>query len=178
MVSANAALELDPANTEASTILASAQTAQARLKERTPPNQRNQRARNQEVVAATPTTPEPEPSAPAASEESVPQIAALRISFQSEREGVSNVRVHINGRSVMSENVGSKGGLLRRRGGSGGSAASTVEIPSGDTKIQVWVTPPGGSARLRTLSGNFLGASSHTLAIHLPETGDATVELR
>lgn len=177
ITSANAALALDPSNPEASTILASAQTAQARLKERASPSQRNQRARNQEEIAATTSVPEPEPSAPTATEESVPQIAALKISFQSDRDGIANVRVHINGRSVMSQNVGTKGGLLRRRSGSGGSVARTVELPSGAAEIQVWVTPPGGSAKLKTLSGSLASASSRTLNIHLPESGEATVTL-
>lgn len=175
--SANAALALDPSNPEASTILASAQTAQARLKERAQPSQRNQRVKRPEEIAAATTTPVPEPSVPAAAEESVPQIAALRISFESAREGVANVRVHINGRSVMSANVGSKGGLLRRRGGSGGSVDRTVEVASGDSEIQVWVTPPGGTAKMRKLSGNFPSASSRNLSIRLPETGEATIEL-
>jgi serine/threonine protein kinase len=173
---ANAALALDPSSPEASMILASAQTAQARLKERAQPAQRNPRVKRREEIAATTAAPVPEPSAPAAAEESVPQIAALRISFESERDGVANVRVHIDGRSVMSQNVGGKGRPWRR-GSNGGSAARTVEVKSGDAQIQVWVTPPGETAQLTTLAGSFAGASSRNLIIRLPKSGDPSVNL-
>jgi serine/threonine protein kinase len=174
---ANAALALDPSSPEASMILAGAQTAQARLKERAQPAQRNPRVKPPEEIAAATAAPVSEPSVPVATEESVPQIAALRINFESEREGVANVRVHVNNRSVMSANVGAKGGLLRRRAGSGGSVDRTVEIASGAADIQVWITPPGESAKLKKIAGNFPGASSRTLNIRLPESGDATLEL-
>jgi serine/threonine protein kinase len=176
ITAANAALALDPANPEASTMLAGAQTAQARLKERAQPAQRNPRVKRPEEIAATTAAPVPETSAPLAAEESVPQIAALRISFESERDGVANVRVHIDGRSVMSQNVGGKGRLWRR-GSNDRSAARTVEVKSGDAQIQVWVTPPGETARLTTLAGSFAGASSRNLVIRLPKSGDPSVNL-
>src|SRR6185436_4408246 len=108
-------------------------------------------------------------------EEPVPQTASLHISFQSDVPGISTVRVHVNGRNVFSQNVGSKG---RFRGGKGGRADQTREVAAGSAEIEVWVTSPGKPAKHIPLSGNFPGGSNRSLVIRLPQDGPPSVDLK
>jgi eukaryotic-like serine/threonine-protein kinase len=175
LVSADAALVLDPGNTSAQEIRTAAQTAQVRLKEQQAKRQRDRRTAAREEIASSTPAPEPEPLPTTAVEEPVSQTASLHISFQSDMPGVTTVMVHVDGRNKLQTKVGEKGGPFRK--GSGGRADRTVELAAGDAQIKVWVTPPGKVAKLITREGNFPGGSSRSLDIRLSEAGQASVIL-
>jgi serine/threonine protein kinase len=175
LVSADAALALDPGNTSAQEIRTAALSGQARLKERQAKQQRDRRATPREEVASNTTAPEPEPLPTTAAEEPAPQTASLHISFQSDMPGVATVMVHVDGRNKLQTKVGGKGRFLRK--GSGGRVDRTVEVQAGDAQIKVWVTAPGEVAKLITREGNFPGGSSRSLDIRLSEAGQASVNL-
>ena len=172
LAAADAVLLLEPDNSEAQQVRTAALAEQARLQKAK--RQRAERPTARQEVASNTTAPEPEPVEPAPAEEPVSRTASLYISFQSDRPGIATVRVHVNGRNVLQGNVGSKG---RFRGGKGGQTSRTVEVAAGNAAIQVWVTPPGESAKHFTRDGNFLGGSSRSLDIRLSEGGQASVNL-
>jgi serine/threonine protein kinase len=175
LLAAEAALALDPANTKAQEIRDAAQLAQTRLQEQLAKKQRTERTTRRDEIAAKTTVPEPVAAPTIAAEEVVPRTANLYIRFQSDMPGISAVRVHVNGRSVLQKNVGSKGGL--RGKGRGGQTDGSVELDAGSAEIQVWVTPPGGKGKLYTRSGNFPGGSNRSLDIRLSEAGSPVINL-
>jgi serine/threonine-protein kinase len=177
VAAADAALALDPTNDKAQAIRAAAMTSQTRLQEQQQARrQRTPRPGAPEEIAATTTAPEPEPVQTTAPEEAAPRTASLRISFQSEIPGLTSIRVHVDGKSVLATTVGERGRLFGK--GSGGRIDRSVEVEAGDAvKVEVWVTPPGKGAKLTTRNGSFPGGSNRSLDVRLSESGSTSVVL-
>ena len=173
LAAVDAALVLDAANPRALQLRTDVQTEQARVQERAK-RQRSERAAREELATRTP-APEPEPLPTAAVEEPVSRTAHLRISFQSDVPGIATVRVHVNAENVFQRTVGEKGGFMRK--GKGGHVEASRELDAGNAQVEVWVTAPNKASERFPVSGNFLGGSTRTLSIHLPEKGKASVSL-
>ena len=171
----NTVLQKEPANTEASQLLAEAKkqqelqrqrAAQARPKpQATPP-----------AVAGQPgpqTTPAPSETAPAAPQGV--QGVQLAISLVSEASD-GTLMIRANGATILKTTrftVPRRG--IRRQQAGPARLDRTAEIPAGPTTLQVYVTLPDQAARVKTLEGNFAGGSSHHLDIRVSADGEVSV---
>jgi len=173
IAAANAALALDPADSNAQQILASAQTGRARA---TAPVRTPKKGQPEVVASLPPAAPTPA-GTEARQPEPVSQVATLHISFVSELAGAS-VMVLLGSQTIWHGSLPEGGGFLRRKRG-GGNLEATVQVPAANSEIEVkvYVTPPGKAALMTPVKGNFPGGANRVLQIRLPASKVPLVEL-
>jgi hypothetical protein len=170
-------LTLEPANAEARAIMVKAQEGLAHRKQRPAPAPQNARRPGQEAAAATP-IPSEGPAAHAAPPPARAEAtsATVRIHFHSEgQEGT--VIVYANRKEIFRRDFGGGGGLFHRSQGPLDFTDSRP-VPAGTVEFLVSVTPRGRAAIAQKPSGNFPGAASRDLEIHLSGPKDLDVRLR
>jgi len=172
IAAANAALALDPADSNAQQILASVQTARVRA---TAPIRTPKKGQPEVVASLPPAAPTPV-STEARQPEPVSQVATLHISFESAWSGAS-VMVLVGSQKVWQDSIPESGGFLRRNRG-GGMREKTVQLATGNADLKVYVTPPNQKAQVLTVSGNFPGGANRHLVIRLPDSKVPTADLR
>jgi serine/threonine-protein kinase len=167
-----AVLVLDPEQAEARQLVADAQRAQRRDRERL--------LAEQAAAATPPPAVEPTPTPPAPVAPAVPAAtdAPLRIAFHSEAsEGV--LTVYAGERQILREpfKFVRKTGFLRTEKVSGQLEAER-RIPAGPMILRVYVAIPGKSTRTVTIEREIVGGRSYVLDIQVDGEGRATADLR
>ena len=169
LAAANAILSLDPADPNAPMILAAVKEGQAKARTaattpRTPRKGQPEVAVHQPPVELTPAVTESRPAEP------VPQVATVRITFDSELDGAAAmVRLGKDKALVFQEAFKERG--VFSRGDKGGHREKNVPLAPGDASLMVYMTPPGKAATVQTISGNFLGGQSRHLEIRISASG-------
>jgi hypothetical protein len=167
-----AVLVLDPEQAEARQLVADAQRAQRR--------ERDRQLAEQAAAAAAPPVVEPTPAPPTVVAPTVPAAtdAPLRIAFHSEEsEGV--LTVYAGERQIMREpfKFVRKTGFLRTEKVSGQLEAER-RIPAGPMTLRVYVAIQGRTTRTVTIEREIVGGKSYVLDIRVDGDGRATAELR
>jgi serine/threonine protein kinase len=178
---AQAVLMIDPVNLEAKQILARAQAAQNRARQKlaqTPrePQPNETLAAPPPVIPVTSVTRTPaEPSSQAAA-----TTATLRVHFVSDFPEGGVLIVYVNGKEmarIVAE--GSRGGLFQRRKPVQREFSRSIEeVAAGASQIRASVTPAGRAAIVKPMSGNFQGGGSRTLEVQLSADGQLDANLR
>jgi hypothetical protein len=167
-----AVLVLDPEQAEARQLVADAQRAQRRDRERL--------LAEQAAAATPPPAVEPAPTPPAPVAPAVPAAtdAPMRIAFHSESsEGV--LTVYAGERQILREpfKFVRKTGFLRTEKVSGQLEAER-RIPAGPMILRVYVAIQGKSTRTVTIEREIVGGRSYVLDIQVDGEGRATADLR
>jgi serine/threonine protein kinase/tetratricopeptide (TPR) repeat protein len=165
-------LSIDPKNVNAARVLAQAEQATRRAK-RTGPAVPQGAARSGEEVAST--TPVSSEAPPVASEPAPAEAAnaTVRVHFQSELEAV--LIVSVNDREIARKEF-ARGGLFGRRKQEDFNFSATRELPRGDARVRVHVTPNGKKGEVKNFPVNLRGGSSHNLEIYLDKSGALTAQ--
>jgi serine/threonine-protein kinase len=167
-----AVLVLDPEQAEARQLVADAQRAQRRERDRLLAEQ---------AAATTPqpvVEPEPAPPTPVAPTVPAATDAPLRIAFFSEEsEGV--LTVYAGERQIVREpfKFVRKTGFLRTEKVSGQLEAER-RVPAGPMTLRVYVAIQGRTTRTVTIEREIVGGKSYVLDIRVDADGRATAELR
>jgi serine/threonine protein kinase/tetratricopeptide (TPR) repeat protein len=164
-------LAIDPQNVDAARVLAQAEQAARRAK-RTGPVVPQGAARTGEEVAST--TPISSEAPPVASEPAPVEAAnaTVRVHFQSELAAVFIVSVND---TEIARKEFARGGLFGRRKQDFNYSA-TRELPRGDARVRVHVTPNGKKGEVKNFPVNLRGGSSHNLEVYLDKSGVLTAQ--
>ncbi|MEA2599923.1 MAG: eukaryotic-like serine/threonine-protein kinase [Acidobacteriota bacterium] len=174
---AKSVLWIDPANAEATSILAKATKAQAHVRQKPVPAPHE--IRPGEQVATTPAVPET-PARPSASQlpSSVATTANLHVHLATEFPGGGVLIVYVDGREKLREDLPSWGSFFRAPKAERHYIDRNIEVPAGAVSIRVHVALPKRPAQVRPLSGNFTGGGSHPLEVQLSAAGQVDASLR
>jgi len=168
---AKAVLAIAPRSDEAKRILADADGALRRLRERQDAIDEAQRSA---AAAPAPVTPQPAPAAaPEASRE-----AAVQIAFASQKsEGT--LTIYAAERQILREpfRFVRRTGLLKREYLSG-TIEATRRVPAGPQTLRVYVQLEGSAAQLISVDADLAGGTTRVLDIRVDADGNATAALR
>jgi serine/threonine protein kinase len=168
---------LDPGNAEAADILAKATAAKA-ARVRQKPAQTPREIRPGEQVAAIPAAPEtpvgPSTSQPAPA---AATTATLHVHAVSEFAGGGVLIVYVENRERTRYDFPGWGGLFHRRPEKLPELNRNLEIPVGTVSLRIHVAPGGQPAKVKPLSGNFIGGGSRLLEVRLSADGQVDANL-
>jgi serine/threonine protein kinase len=175
---AQSVLMIDPANQEAKVILAKAQGAQSRARQKLAPTLREPQP-NETMAAATPqqapVTPAPRSSGDAASQAAA-ATATLRVHFVCNFPDGGVLIVYVNDKEVtriIAEGTRSGLGNLfhARKPAAPHDFSKSTDVPAGTSQVRVSVTPSGRAAIVKPMKGNFQGGVSRSLEVQLSADG-------
>jgi hypothetical protein len=165
-------LSIDPKNLDAARVLAQAEQAMRRAKRTGPAVPQGAARPGEEVASTTPVSSE----APPVSSEPAPVEAAnamVRIHFQSELAAV--LIVSVNDREIVRKEF-ARGGFFGRRKQEDFNFSVTRDLPRGEARIRVHVTPDRKKGEVKNFPVNLRGGSSHNLEIYLSKSGVLTAQ--
>jgi serine/threonine protein kinase len=164
---ATLALNLDPKNEEAAALLAQ---AERRAKQRSPATEPTPGA-GEQIAGTTPIPSEAQPTAEPSPAET--RSSSVRVHFQS--EGDASLIVWVDGRRVINQNFGGRGGGLfgRKNNQEGYEHTETIDVPAG-AKVALHVTPKGKKAIVKQFEAR---GGSQRLEVYLSKDQQLTAQL-
>jgi tetratricopeptide (TPR) repeat protein len=165
-------LAIDPKNVDAARVLAQAEQAVRRAKRPGPVVPQGAAQTGGEIASTSVIPSEALPSAPAPAPVEAAN-ATVRVHFQSELAAVFIVSV--NDREIARKEF-ARGGLFGRRKQEDFNFSATRELPRGDARVRVHVTPNGKKGEVKNFPVNLRGGSSHNLEVYLDKSGALTAQ--
>jgi hypothetical protein len=173
IVGAQAVLMIEPGNQEAKVVLAKAQAAQLRARQKLAQTPREPQP-SETLAATTPVIPVTAVTRnPGDLASPVATTASLRVHLVSDFPDGGVIIVSVSGKELMRKNfAGSRhGGFFSRKSEEKRDFNWPFEVSPGAATLHVHVAPAGKPAFVRDFPFNFTGGTSHAAEFHLAADG-------